>query len=261
MNAEEFKVEMQNPKNVYVLVSSDSRMIDIYKKRFMMAIQADNISYGKIMPYGKLFKKKTLNVLYLDKIDENIFNRTEYIFIHTDKVDKRSAVYKKYADRYIELNNNFTDFIIKHSDLTKEQAEQFAIGCHNDLGIIENTLTMYNMSNASYKDFIEYLGDIYIWVDAFIKKEPLPIISESPISILALVSTNCYNLLKVKQNDTKDLNPYVIKHMKPLIKYRTEKELANIVSTCFYLDSQLKKGLININDLIGYLLVADGKEM
>ena len=95
-----------------------------------------------------------------------------------------------------------------------------------------------------------------MWVDCFIKKEPLPIISDSPISILALLSTNCQNILKVKRNNTKDLNPYAIKHIKLLTKYRTEKELANIISMCFYLDSQLKKGLLNVDDILDYLIIS-----
>lgn len=256
MNAEKFKEEMKNPKNIYCLVSSDSKMIDLYVKRFKDAIQADQISYGEIRSFGRLFKKKTLNVLYLEKIDESIFNRKDYIFIHTNKIDKRSSVYKNYKDRFIELENDYTQYIVKHSNLTTEQAKQFAMGCKNDLGIIEHTLTLYNDSNVNFKEFIEYLGDIYMWVDCFIKKEPLPIISDSPISILALLSTNCQNILKVKRNNTEDLNPYAIKHIKLLTKYRTEKELANIISMCFYLDSQLKKGLLNIDDILDYLIIS-----
>ena len=83
MNAEKFKEEMKNPKNIYCLVSSDSKMIDLYVKRFKDAIQADQISYGEIRSFGRLFKKKTLNVLYLEKIATitylNIINRSDLI--------------------------------------------------------------------------------------------------------------------------------------------------------------------------------------
>lgn len=255
MTSDEFKAELKNPKNVYCLVSSDSKMIDLYVKRFKEAIQADQIVYGKIMPYGRLFKKKTLNVLYTNKITEDLFKRSEYIFIHTDDIDKRSAIYKQYKNHFIELSNDFTKYIMQHSDLNKDQATKLAKSCKNDLGIIENTLNLYNQSNVHFEEFIDYVGDIYLWVDCFIKREPLPLITDSPVSILALVSTNCQNLLKVKRNQTEGMNPYAVKHLRLLTKYRTEQELATIISNCFYLDSQMKKGLINVNDLLGYLII------
>ena len=257
MTAEEFKVELKNPKNIYCLVSSDSKMIDIYIERFKKAIEADQIVYGKILPYGKLFRKKTINVLYVTKLEEDMFNRDEYIFMHIDKIDKRSAVYKKYKDRFIELTPNYTKFIMDHSDLNKEQSEKFAISCNNDLGIIEHTLSIYNQSNSDYNNFVDYFGDIYLWVDNFIKKEPLPIIQESPMSILALLATNCYNLLQVKQNNTSGLKPYTIKCLNELKSYRSEQELANIISTCYYLESQLVKGLMPADILIDYLIASD----
>ena len=231
MTSDEFKAELKNPKNVYCLVSSDSKMIDLYVKRFKEAIQADQIVYGKIMPYGRLFKKKTLNVLYTNKITEDLFKRSEYIFIHTDDIDKRSAIYKQYKNHFIELSNDFTKYIMQHSDLNKDQATKLAKSCKNDLGIIENTLN--------------HISSIVI----------IPLITDSPVSILALVSTNCQNLLKVKRNQTEGMNPYAVKHLRLLTKYRTEQELATIISNCFYLDSQMKKGLINVNDLLGYLII------
>ena len=256
MTSDEFKKEIAtNPKNVYCLVSTDSRMIDLYIKRFKESIGADRLYFGDIKPIGKLFKTKTLNILYMPKLKEDVFARQEYIFIHTDSIDKRSSAYKKYKNQIIELNNDFVPYVMKHSNLTKEQAIQFVNGCHNDLGRIDNTLSIYNISNTSYNEFVEYIGDIYLWVDNFIKKEKLPVIVDSPISIMALLATNCTNLLKVKTNKTEGINPYAIKYIKPNAKYRTVEELANIISDCFYLDSSIKKGLINVDYAIDYLIV------
>ena len=257
MDGKDFKKELNNPKNIYCLVSTDSRLIDIYVDRFKNAIKADNISYGKIMNYGKLFKKKTLNVLYMPKLDEDIFNRPEYIFIYTDKIDKRSSIYKKHKDRIIELQNDFTTFIMQHSDFNEEQAKKFANYCNNDLGIIEHTLTIYNLSGSNYKNFTNYSSNSLQWVENFISKKPLVQTLDSPISILALLSTNCQNILNIKRKQTTNMNPYIIKCLSPLCDCRDEKSLANIISDCFYLDCQIKKGLIDIDNVLDYLIIRD----
>ncbi len=253
MDGKDFKKELANPKNIYCLVSTDAAMIDLYVERFKNAIHADEINYGSIRPRGKLFKKITLNVINLPKLNEEIFNRTEYIFIYINSIDKRSSIYKKYKNQIIELKNDYTDFIKKHSNLSDNDAKEFAKRCNNDLGIIKNNLILYNLSDCSYKRFSNYNSDVFNWVEQFIKKDRLPKVTESPISILALLSTNCQNLLKVKSHDTKSLNPYIAKCLMPLCKCRTDTELYNIISDCFYLDCQLKKGLIDINDIIPYM--------
>jgi hypothetical protein len=255
MNGKDFKQSLKNPKNIYCLISTDSEMIDLYSKRFMEAVGITNISRGKIKPYGKLFKQKTLNILYMQKIDESIFDRREYIFIYTDSIDKRSSVYKKYKDQIIEIKNDYTDYVMKHSDFNEEEAKDFCKQSNNDLGIIKNNLALYNVSNKQYDRFTDYSNDIYSWVNAYIKKETLPRCTESPISIMALLSTNCNNLLKVKNKDTIGMNPYIVSCMMKLINYITEEELIQIIGDCFYLDCQIKKGLIDINDAIGYLIL------
>jgi hypothetical protein len=125
MNKEEFKKAMSNPKNVYCLVSSDAGMIDLYLNRFKDAIQADQLNYGSIQSTGRLFKKKTLNVIYATKLSEDMFERKEFVFIHTDSVDKRTSVYKKYKNQIIELNNDYTNWIVEHSNMTLEEAKVF----------------------------------------------------------------------------------------------------------------------------------------
>ena len=72
---------------------------------------------------------------------------------------------------------------------------------------------------------------------------------------MALLSTNCNNLLKVKQRNTYGMNPYIITCMLKLQDYITEQELIQIINDCFYLDCQVKKGLIDINDTIKYLIL------
>ena len=254
MTKEEFKLELKNPKNIYCLVSIDSEMVDLYVNRFKNAINADIISYGKIKPSGRLFKKKTLNVLYQPKLDESLFERPEYIFIYTDTIDKRSSVYKKYKDRFIELNNDYTQYIMNNTNWSEQASRKFAQANNNDFGLIKNNLTIYKDSDNTYNRFNNYSSDIYGWVDAFLKKEPLPRINESPISVMALLSTNSQNVLKIKQHDTVGMNPYIIKVNEPITKLNTEKELIQIINDCFYLDCQIKKGLIDINDVLGYLI-------
>lgn len=260
MTSNEFKKALKNPKNIYVLVSTDSEMIDLYVHRFKDAINADGISYGKIKAYGKLFKKKILNVMYMPKLEANIFDRKEYIFIYTDSIDKRSSIYKQHKDQIIELKNDYIQYIIDNSNLTEIDAKQFAKAHNNDLGAIKNSLTIYKDSDFCYNRFTDYSSDIYLWVENFIKKEPLPkITNESPISVMALLSTNCQNILRIKNNDIDGMNPYIVKCMHDLKSYRTNEELCSIISDCFYLDCQIKKGLIDINDTISYLIIKDYK--
>lgn len=256
MTSEEFKNQLKNPKNVYCLVSTDSKMIDLYIKRFKEAIQADNIIYGKIDALGKLFKRKTLCVLYKDKLTEDLFTRPEYIFIHTDTIDKRTAIYKKYKDQIIELSNNYVGYITKNSNMNDEEAKIFAKMCNNDLGIIEHRLYIYNLTNMTFKDisyFEDYSSDSLLWVEKYIKNEPLPSCKESPISVMALLSVNCQNLVRILQNNTSGMNPYMITQLSMLKSYRNEEELKQIIKLCFYLDCQIKKGSFDINDTYNYL--------
>lgn len=255
MNGKDFKSAMKNPKNIYILVSTDAAMVDLYVSRFKEAINAETVSYGKIRPYGKLFKKITLNVLYMPKIDERIFDRKEYIFIYTDAIDKRSSVYKKHSDQIIELKNDYLNYVMTHSNMTEDEAKQLIKRCVNDLGLIKSELTVYNASDSCYNGSIDYSNDIYGWVDAFFKKEPLPRCTESPISIMALLSTNCSNLLNVMDYKTKGMNPYIVSCCKRLLPYVTKQEVVQIIGDCFYLDSQIKKGLIDVDYVLDYLIV------
>lgn len=257
MTCEDFKKELNtNPKNVYCLVSTDSEMIDLYIDRFKKAINAGFVTYGEIKSksFGKLLRKNSLNVIYMPKLDETVFIRPEYIFIHTDKIDKRTSTYKKYKNQIIELDNDYTNYVKKHTNFTDEQTKNFVRKCNNDLGIIKHNLELLELSELTYNDFIDYSNDIYLWVDNFIMKKELPNIEESPISIMALLSTNCQNLLKVKQNNTQGLNPYIVKNIQYMTKYRTEEELSSIISTCFLLDTKIKQGLIDINTVLNYLI-------
>lgn len=250
MNKEEFKQAMQSPKNVYCIVSSDAKMIDLYRDRFKAAIKADQMVFGQIQVSGKLFKKKTLNVIYMPKLEESVFERKEYIFIHTDSIDKRTAAYKRYKDQIIILENDYTDYVMKHSNMNEDQAKAFIKQCSNDLGIIENELMFYNEAGIHYNN---YENDIYGWVDNFLKREPLPRTTESEISIMALLSNNCQDLLRVKQNNIDGMNPYRITCMNAMKSYRTEEELKNMIKDCFYLDCQIKKGLLDPKYTIAFL--------
>lgn len=255
MNKEEFKEAMKNPKNVYCLVSIDSEMVDLYVNRFKEAIHADLVSYGQIKPYGKLFKKKTLSVLYMPKLDESIFDRKEFIFIYTDAIDKRTAAYKQHKDQFIELDNDYVPYIMKHSNFSKDEAKQFAKSCNNDFGCIKNGLIAYNDSDQTYNRFTDYSSDIYGWVDAFLNKKPLPRVEESAISLMALLSTNSQSILRIQQKNTTGMNPYIINCYTTLAKELTIDEVVQIINDCFYLDCQIKKGLIDANDAINYLKV------
>ena len=219
MNKEEFKKAMKNPKNVYCLVSTDSAMVDLYSKRFKEAIGAELVSHGKIKPYGKLFKKKTLNVLYMPKVDD------------------------------------YTKYIIEHTGMAEEEAKYLIKISNNDFGLILSAIDAYNESDKDTAQLTDYSSDIYGWVDAYIKKEPLPRCIESPISIMALLSTNCTNLLRVKQKNNAGMNPYIVTCMLKLSPYISEEELVKIIGDCFYLDCQIKKGLIDIDDTINYLIL------
>ena len=251
MNKEEFKKAISSsPKNMYCLVSTDAAMIDLYVKRFKDAIHADQVIYGTVQATGKLFKKKTLCVLYEPKLSEEIFERKEYIFIHTDSIDKRTALFKKYKDQIIILENDYTQWIMGHSKLTESQAKKLAKRCNNDLGLIKSELTIFNECGKCYNN---YSSDIYAWVENFIKNQPLPRVDESEISLMALLSNNCQDLLKVKRNQTQGMNPYRVKCMNELKTYRTEEDLIAIIKDCFFYDCQVKRGLIDIKYTIDLL--------
>lgn len=242
MNKDEFKEAMAHPKNVYCLVSSDAEMIDLYISRFKDAIKADQVIYGSIQVTGKLFKRKSLCVVYEPKLTEDLFERREYIFIHTDSIDKRTSVYKKYKNQIIILENDYTKWIMQHSNMTEEQAKVLCKKCNNNLGIIKSELEIYNACGQYYND---YSSDIYLWVDNFLKKKPLPQVLESEISMMALLSNNCQDLIKVKKNETLGMNPYRVMCMNEIKPYRTIEELEAIIKDCFFYDCQVKRGLID----------------
>ncbi len=250
MTREEFKQAMSQPKNVYCLVSTDSLFIDDAINRFKDAIKAEKVVYGSIQTTGLLFKKKTLCVLYEPKLTEELFERKEYIFIHTDSIEKRTSIFKKYKNQIVILDDksekdsiqNFIyKYITKNSDMDIEAAREFAKKCNNDLGIIKSELVYYNSAKLNYND---YSSDIYMWVENFIKNKPLPQVNESEISLMALLSNNCQDLLKVKQCKTAGMNPYRITCMSEMKECRTEEELKAIIMDCFFYDCQIKKGLI-----------------
>ena len=253
MNGNDFKKDLANPKHVYCLISTDSAIIDLYVDRFKKAIKADNVSYGKIKSSGKLFKQTTLNVIYIDKLDETIFNIHEYIFIYTDSIDKRSKIYKNYKSQIIELSNNYIDYIMKHSNLSETEAIKFSTACNNDLGIIKNSLTIYKESDFCYNRFSDRSNNIYDWVDAYLCKTKLHKLNESPISVMALLSTMCNNILKIKNNEP--INTYIKQCLYKAVKCNTEQEIISIINDCFYLDCQIKKGLINVDYVLQYLIV------
>lgn len=254
MTGEEFKKEISTaPKNIYCLVSSDAGIIDLYVKRFKDAIQADSVVYGQIQATGKLLKKKTLCVLYEPKLNEELFNYTSYILVHTDSIDKRSALYKKYKDRFIEVSNDYTSFIMSHTNLNEQGAKTFAKYCNNDLGIIKNSIEIYNAGGK----IANYSSDIYQWVENFLMRKKLPQVTESPISVLGLLSVNCQNLMNIKLGKTAGMNPYIVSCMDKFKSYRTVEDLASIISDCFYLDCQVKKGLMDVNDILKYLVAKE----
>lgn len=254
MNGQDFKESLKNPLQIYCLVSTDSALVDLYVKRFKEAIGADMVNYGSVKSMGKLIKKKILNVLYAPKLTDEIFDQKGWIFIYTDSVDKRTSLYKAHKDCFIELENNFVPYVMKHSDMNEAKAKEFVRRCNNDLGIIINNLKLYNLSDGKYQ-IKDTSNDIYLWVDQFIKGQPLPNIDESPISIMAVLTTNCNDLLKVKRGETKGMNPYRVKMQRELVKYRTEEELIKIINDCFWLDCSIKKGLIDIDFVKCYLIM------
>lgn len=259
MTGSEFKIAIKkNPKNIYCLESIDSAMVDLYMNRFKEAIKADNVSYGKIKPTGKLFLHKTLNVIYLEKLDEELFERKEFIFAYTDKIDKRTSAYKKYKDQIIEINNDYTQYIKEHSSMTDEQIAELIRRSNNNFSIILNSIKMFNISGEF--DFIDYSNDIYDWVEKFIRNEKLPNTTESPISLIALLSNNCYDILKIKRKQTNGMNQYRITCLMNLLDYRTEEELISIINDCFYLDCKLKQGLFNSNNIVDYMTTKYHKE-
>lgn len=243
MNGKDFK-NLKEIKNIYCLVSDDAEMIDLYIARFKAMIKADEINYGSIKSCGRLFKKRTLNVLYLPKLSEDIFTHSEYIFIHTDSIDKRTALYKKYKNQIIEIKNDYTQFILDNSSIT-DRDKAAALAKINNLGIIKNKLPYYD--NQIY-------GDIFLWVENFISDKDLPDIEESPIAVMALLSSNCHSLIKILDNDLNGLNNFIINKLNKLKSYRTREELYNIIGDCFYLDCQIKKGLIDIKLALKYLI-------
>lgn len=262
MNGKEFKESLKSPKHIYCLVTIDSGLVDIYVKRFKEAIGADNVNYSGTIKTGVgLLKKVTLNVIYMPKLDEEIFKQQRgYTLIYTESVDKRTAVYKNNKDCFIELENDYVPYVMKHSDMDEVKARNFVRKSNNDLGTIINNLKIYNLSDGEYK-IADTSNDIYLWVDRFVMGKSLPNIEESAISIMAVLSTNCQDLLKIKQGKTAGMNPYRISNLQGLLKYRSEAELISIINDCFYLDCSVKKGIIDIDNIIDYLIMKYRKKV
>ena len=70
---------------------------------------------------------------------------------------------------------------------------------------------------------------------------------------MALLSTNCNNILKIKNNEP--INTYIKQCLYKAVKCNTEQEIISIINDCFYLDCQIKKGLINVDYVLQYLIV------
>lgn len=260
MNGKDFKESLKNPLKLYCLASADSGIVDLYVKRFKKAIGADELNYGSVRSSGGLLKKKILNVLYVPKLVEEVFNLKGYVFIYTDGgIDKRTSLYKDHKDCIIEVDSDFVPYVMSHSDMDERKARNFVRKCNNDFGVILNNLKIYNLSDGQYQ-IKDTSNDIYLWVDRFIMGLSLPNIDETPISIMAVLTTNCYDLWRVKRGDTAGMNPYRVQKQRELVKYRTEEELINIVNDCFYLDCSVKKGIIDISNIIDYLIMKYGKK-
>ena len=58
-----------------------------------------------------------------------------------------------------------------------------------------------------------------------------------------------------EQYNKERMNPYIINCYTTLAKELTIDEVVQIINDCFYLDCQIKKGLIDANDAINYLKV------
>lgn len=262
MTGQKFKAILDsktNIQNVYIIETIDSAMIDLYIHRYKLSLDANKVVFGQFVPDMKLLKQTVVSVnnyKNLKDIPTNIFeyDNRYHILCFVENVDKRASLYKQYKDRFIEISNDYTKYIMDNSNLSKEEAIVFAKASNNDFGIIKSRLDTYKLSNYSYNRFTNYHSDRYEWVENFIKKQPLPKVVDSPISVMALLSTNCQNILKVKQNDTKGMNPYVIKCLQPLLNCRTESELVHIINDCFYLDCNIKKGLIDVDDTLKILI-------
>ena len=227
MNTIEFKEALKSPKKVYCLVSSDSAIIDLCIARFKQAINANRVVYGDIYKSNKLLKQTNLSVLYMSKVDEEIFETDEYIFIHTDSIDKRTSLYKKYKNQIIE-------------------PELFVKYCNHDMGIINNTISLLNI-DRDY-EVTDYSNDTILWVHNFIANKELPVIRESPFAVMALLSTNCQALL-----DIDSANPYLVNKIRPLIGCRTDNELCSIINDCFLFDLQIKSGMLSLDRALNCL--------
>lgn len=253
MTKDEFKQEiLKNPQKIYCIISSDCGIIDLYVERFKKAIQADTVVYSdsvdNLQPSFSLLSQRTLNVLYLQKLPEDIFEKDNYIFIHVDSLDKRSAVYKKNKNRIIEVDNDYMPFVMKRG-LSREQAAEFIKKCNNDYGIITHALPIYLEGGT----VMDHSNDIYGWVNNFIMGKPLPRTTESPISVLALLSSTCQDLLRIMNHNTTGMNDYLVSKRKELLNYLTKEQLQQLISDCFYIDTQIKRGLFDIDFALDYI--------
>ena len=245
MNTIEFKEALKSPKKVYCLVSSDSAIIDLCIARFKQAINANRVVYGDIYKSNKLLKQTNLSVLYMSKVDEEIFETDEYIFIHTDSIDKRTSLYKKYKNQIIEPDAN-ADLVKYATNKGVKNAELFVKYCNHDMGIINNTISLLNI-DRDY-EVTDYSNDTILWVHNFIANKELPVIRESPFAVMALLSTNCQALL-----DIDSANPYLVNKIRPLIGCRTDDELCSIINDCFLFDLQIKSGMLSLDRALNCL--------
>lgn len=264
----------------YLFITEDLGLSDIYIKRLAKQKNASSILVVNSINHiklGNLFELNPIYIYYSNKVEEDLFNK-DYLFIQiSNKIDKRTSIYKQNKNRIIEFKQNNLDNLIKYvitnSNLNENDAKDLINKCNRILSLINNELIKYNVSNLNYEVFKTQLYDypkdaVFNLCNAIITKDESVYyhlehcikIEESPLVVLTVLSNNCKQVLQIQNcgnntDVTGITNKYIVNQVKKLCGYRTNEELIWIIKFCNDLDMRIKKGLIDSKIVMQYIVI------
>lgn len=276
MDGKTFSKLLPNISGSYILVTSDPGLANLYINRILKSLSATKAvisSLDKFKPIGGLIPNNFVYVLYSNKLDENLFLFDRIIQV-CDKIDNRTTFAKQYKDRIIQIDSpkkeDLIDYIKQHSDLSEESATRLAHKCVS-LAQIINELHKYKYSESIYDEFESCIYEkpkdaIFDLVNAIITKQDFKVhlqhckdIEESPLAILSVLCTTAKQILQI-QNCGKDIDSTGIDrkkafHISKQCRYCSNAELMFIIQLCNRLDMNIRKGLLDTNIVVDYMII------
>lgn len=240
-----------------------------------------------------LFKEKCLYIILEDKelqkeekiFDEILSTKSNIIFLY-QTLDKRTKFYKTFKDVIVEFNTTTSEELVKAIQSTHKlnthNCEILINFCGNDYARIKlelDKLKIYSeVKNLTINDSFEEIKSclykepedaIFEVINYILKKDPenaykklleCERLGESNINILFNLYNTTKNVLLVQSCTSQDiekstgLSKYIIKHTKEKCGYYKLEDLRNILRLVQRVDTCIKKGLINEEHSVRYVI-------